>query len=210
MRLRLRKANPIRLRVRQPNPTPPRSTRMSRARTFALLGFVAAGGGCVDIGGKDPSMRTARGFLNDQKVERLVMDRIAAMDEKLAASRVKAVSYDGVVLLVGQVSNAALRDLAEQAIRDVPEVRRIHNELQVSGTTSLMARANDDWLTTKVVSRFMASDKVNASRVKVVAEDSVVYLVGILPKAEASQAAEVASTVFGVSKVVKVFDYLDG
>ena len=156
-----------------------------------------------------PCAAHRRSFLNDQKIERLVKERIAA-DEKLAASRVKAVSYDGVVLLVGQVPAAALRDKAEQAIRDMPEVRRIHNELQVSGATSLMARANDDWLTTKVVSRFVASDQVNASRVKVVAEDGVVYLVGILPEAEARQAAEVARTVFGVNKVVKVFDYLDG
>ena len=203
MRLMQRKANPTRQPVRS------RQGNSPNWRTLALACLVAVGGGCVDLGGKDPALRTARSFLNDQKIERLVKERIAA-DEKLAASRVKAVSYDGVVLLVGQVPAAALRDKAEQAIRDMPEVRRIHNELQVSGATSLMARANDDWLTTKVVSRFVASDQVNASRVKVVAEDGVVYLVGILPEAEARQAAEVARTVFGVNKVVKVFDYLDG
>lgn len=175
-----------------------------------LLALVALCAGCMGVGGKDPTLRTPGRYFADQKIERLAREAVAAADERFAAARIKVVSYDGVVLLVGQVPDEALRDRAASVIRKLPEVRRLHNELQVGGPTSLVARANDDWLTTKVVSRFAASGDVNASRVKVVAEDGVVYLVGILPPAEANQAAEVARTVFGVNKVVKIFDYLDG
>ncbi len=175
-----------------------------------LLALAATCAGCMSFSGKDPTLRTPERFFADQKIERLALEAVAAADERFAASRIKVVSYDGMVLLVGQVPEDALRERAANAIREVPQVRRVHNELQVGGPNGLMARANDDWLTTKVVSRFAASDKVNATRVKVVAEDGVVYLVGILPPAEADQAAEVARTVFGVNKVVKVFDYLDG
>ena len=177
-----------------------------RTATLAALAVLCAG--CVSVGGKDPTLRTPGRFFEDKKVERLAHEAIVAADERLAAARVKAVSYDGVVLLVGQVPDDGLRQRAADAIRHIPQIRRIHNELQIGGATSLVARANDDWLTTKVLSRFAASDKVNATRVKVVTEDRVVYLVGTLPHAEGDQAAEVARTVFGVHKVVKVFDYL--
>lgn len=175
-------------------------------RIVALACILCAG--CVSVTGKDPTLRTPGGFFTDKKVERLASEAISAADEQLAAARIKAVSYDGVVLLVGQVPDDALRRQAADALRDIPQIRRVHNELQVGGATSLMARANDDWLTTKVLSRFAASDKVNAARVKVVTEDRVVYLVGTLPHTEGDQAAEVARTVVGVNKVVKVFDYL--
>ena len=182
----------------------------SHLPAYGLLALLVLCAGCVGVGGKDPTLRTPARFFADQKTERLAREAIAAADERFATARIKVVSYDGVVLLVGQVPEAQLRDRAASAVRQLPEVRRLHNELQVGGPTSLVARANDDWLTTKVVSRFAASSDVNATRVKVVAEDGVVYSVGILPAAEANQAAEVARTVFGVNKVIKVFDYLDG
>ena len=177
---------------------------------FALCAALILCAGCVSVSGKDPTLRTPGQYLADRRIEAQADKTIAAADERFANARVKVVSYDGVVLLVGQVPDDALRARAERVVDALPEVRRVHNELQVSGATSLVARANDDWLTTKVVSRFAASDEVNANRVKVVAEDGVVYLVGILPPAEADQAAQVARTVFGVNKVVKVFDYLEG
>ena len=181
----------------------------ARLRRLALtVAALAVTVGCVDFGGKNQSVRTPQKLLSDKKLERLIAERIAAADPGLASSRVKVVSYDGVVLLVGQVPSAALRARAEQVLGGIPAARRRHNELQVRGTTNLMARANDDWLTTKVVSRLAASDEVNASRIKVVVEDSVAYLVGIVLRAEADRAAELASEVLGVSQVVKVFEYL--
>lgn len=176
----------------------------------ALCAALLTCAGCVSVSGKDPTLRTPGQYLADRRIEAQAGKAIAAADERFANARVKVVSYDGVVLLVGQVPDDTLRARAERVVDALPEVRRVHNELQVSGATSLVARANDDWLTTKVVSRFAASEEVNANRVKVVAEDGVVYLVGILPPAEADQAAQVARTVFGVNKVVKVFDYLEG
>lgn len=190
------------------NPNSPGST--FGVAFFALCAALLACAGCVSVSGKDPTLRTPGQYLADRRIEAQADKTIAAADERFANARVKVVSYDGVVLLVGQVPDDALRARAERVVDALPEVRRVHNELQVSGATSLVARANDDWLTTKVVSRFAASDEVNANRVKVVAEDGVVYLVGILPPAEADQAAQVARTVFGVNKVVKVFDYLEG
>jgi osmotically-inducible protein OsmY len=71
-----------------------------------------------------------------------------------------------------------------------------------------VARANDTYLTTRVKTRMMADSEVTARNIKVVTENGVVYLMGILDRAEADRAVEVVQSVFGVQKIVKVFEYI--
>ena len=177
------------------------------AALAALVVLAAAVAGCVSVTGNDPTLRTPRELLEDRRIEREAKARLAA-DEGLATNHINVVSYDGIVLLTGEVVDDALRSRAERALGNVPGVRRVHNEIQLGGATSLVARANDSWLATKVFSKFAADKTVDASRIKVVAESGVVYLIGVVPRDHADAAAEAARTVFGVRKVVKVFDYL--
>ena len=164
--------------------------------------------GCVSVTGKDPTLRTPGEILDDIKLERLATAQIESADERLGASHVNVVCYHGIVLLTGEVENQTLRSRAERAIEQIPEVRQVHNELQVGSATNFVVRANDSWLATKVLSKFTTSDDVGAGRIKVVAEDGVIYLMGVVPREQAHAATELARSVFGVRKVVKVFDYL--
>ena len=175
------------------------------ATSSLVLALAVAG--CVTVTGKDPTLRTLGELFDDGKIERQAKEHISA-DERLAANHINVVSYDGIVLLTGEVEDDALRARAERAVANVANVRRVHNEIQIGGTTSLVARANDSWLTTKVLSKFATDKTVDASRIKVVAENGVIYLIGVVPREHAAAAAEAARTVFGVRKVVKVFDYL--
>ena len=88
-------------------------------------------------------------------------------------------------------------------------VLSVFNELQVSGNTSFQARTNDSVLTSKVKARFVDARKFSPLHVKVVTENGVVYLLGIVKKQEAADATEIARTTGGVRKVVRVFEYLD-
>ena len=165
--------------------------------------------GCVSITGDDPTLRTPGGWLDDEVIERMASRRIDAADERLAISHVNVVSYDGIVLLTGQVEDQDLRGLAEESIREIRKIRKIHNEIQIGGASSLLARGNDNWLQTKVKTQLLANEDVEASRIKVFVEDGVVYLIGVVPRGQADAAVGVARTVFGVQRVVKVFDYLE-
>ena len=165
-------------------------------------------GGCFSLTGEDPTLRTPGGVIDDEVIESMVAKRIDAADERLSASHINVDSYDGIVLLTGQVESEELRELAEGSVSDVKRIRRVHNELQIGGPISLVARTNDNWLETKVRSRLIASPDVVASRIKVVAEDGVVFLVGIVSREQADATVTVTKNVFGVQKIVKVFDYL--
>lgn len=190
----------------------PWMAELAHIRALRLAAFLLAPAllcaGCVSVTGKDPTLRTPREILEDHKLERLVTQQIKVADERLAGSHVNAVCYRGIVLLTGEVEDQTLRSRAEHAIARIPEVRKVHNEIQVGGTTNFLARANDSWLATKVLSKFTTNGDVGAGRIKIVAEDGVVYLMGVVPQEQAEAATELARTVFGVRKVVKVFDYL--
>jgi osmotically-inducible protein OsmY len=75
--------------------------------------------------------------------------------------------------------------------------------------SSYTVRSNDSLVTSKVKTRLLDSNKVNPLHVKVVTENSVVYLMGLVTKEEANDATEVARTTSGVQKVVRVFEYIN-
>jgi osmotically-inducible protein OsmY len=122
---------------------------------------------------------------------------------------VNVTSFNRVSLLTGEVPTAEARAEVERIARAVENVRGVHNETIVAGVSSWTVRNNDAIITTKVKTRFLDSQKFNPLDVKVVTENSVVYLMGLVKKSEANDAAEIARTTSGVQKVVRVFEYLD-
>ncbi len=157
----------------------------------------------------DPRTRTPGRMFDDQVIETMVKQEIKKSDPGFDSAHLVAVSYNGVLLLAGQVATENLKEHAYQAAGRISKVRRIHNEIEVGGPISYVARTNDTWLTGKVKTKLAADKRVDATRVKVVTENGVVYLLGLLPRQEADDTVAIARTVYGVQKIVKVFEYLD-
>ena len=116
---------------------------------------------------------------------------------------------NGVILLAGQTPRAELRDQAEQAARLVVGVEKVHNELQIQQPASALARSNDSLLTTRIKSSMLVTSGVPSSHIKVVTENGIVYLMGIVTRAQANQATAVAQNVSGVQRIVRLFQYTD-
>ncbi|MEM1231285.1 MAG: BON domain-containing protein [Pseudomonadota bacterium] len=79
----------------------------------------------------------------------------------------------------------------------------------MGGPTSYLARTNDGWLTAKAKTRLLAARDVPGQRVKVVTENGTLYLLGILPREQADAAVTAVRQVYGLQRIVKVFEYLD-
>ncbi len=123
------------------------------------------------------------------------------------AGGIAITSFNRKVLLTGQVLDEATRQSAERIVRSVENVRSVHNELRVSGRVSFSTTANDAGITTRVKGAFVDAKDLQSNTLKVVTEAGVVYLMGIVTQAEGDRAAQVASRVSGVSRVVTVFEY---
>ena len=123
---------------------------------------------------------------------------------------VNATSYNGIVLLSGEVPSQDLVGAIAEIARTTAKVRRVHNELVVGPASDLGARSNDTYITSKVKTRFVEASKTfSATHVKVVTERQVVYLMGLVKHAEGDAAGQIAATTSGVTRVVKLFEYID-
>ena len=159
---------------------------------------------------EDPTERTAGAVVEDEVIETKVIVNIKSQEPALKNSNIDAISHNGVVLLVGQVESEALKnratDIASQAST---KIKRIHNELEVSGKTSFLSRSNDTWITTKVRTRMLTNRDIPSDQVRIVSENGTVYLMGLISQVEGDNAANAASGVSGVERVVKVFEYIN-
>ena len=163
---------------------------------------------CATFSG-DPRVRTPGVMWDDEWIEKVVEQEIRKAGSGFDSAHLSVVCYNGVVLLVGQVSSEQLRAQAGEITQNIPRVRRVHNELGVGGPISYMARTNDGVLTSKVKSKLVSAKGVPGRKIKVQTENGVVYLMGMVTREEADQAVESAKTAYGVQKIVRVFEYLD-
>jgi osmotically-inducible protein OsmY len=144
--------------------------------------------------------------VTDEGIELRSGNRIS---EKYGSNtHVNVTSYNRTVLLTGEVPDAAAKSNIEKLVSEVPNVKAISNELQIAGTSTLTARSNDTYITSKVKARFVDANTFAANHVKVVTEAGVVYLMGLVSQKEANAAVEIARTTGGVQKVVRVFEII--
>jgi osmotically-inducible protein OsmY len=164
-----------------------------------VIGGAAAGGAVA------ADRRTAGIFVEDENIE---LKAVKHMETTLGESaHVNVTSYNRNVLLTGEVPDEAAKASAETFVKSIKNVRVITNEIVVGPKTSIRSRSNDTYLTSKVKTKFVTENQFPANVVKVVTENSVVYLLGIVNKTEADAATEIARNTDGVHKVVKVFEY---
>ena len=120
---------------------------------------------------------------------------------------INVTSYNRIVLLTGEVPDEATKAEIERIARGVENVRGVFNELAIAGVSSYTVRTNDSIITSKVKANFVDDGNFNPIHVKVVTENSVVYLMGIVTQKEAQEATQIARTTSGVQKVVRLFEY---
>jgi len=150
--------------------------------------------------------RNAETYLADEAIEIRAFNRI---NEKFGDKvHVNVTSYNMKVLLTGEAPDAGIKDELEKAIAGVANLKGVTNEVMVGPISSFSARSNDTFITSKVKARFIDANKFRANHVKVVTEAGTVYLLGLVTRQEADDAAEIARTTAGVKKVVRVFEYV--
>lgn len=157
----------------------------------------------------DPSSTSVGTSIDDIKMDTYIGVNIKKADPELAKSHININVVNGVVLITGEVPSKAKKQIAGDVARAFKGVRQVHNELQVRGKTSIVSRTNDTMLTAKIKTKLIFEEKVKATNIEVITEDSVVYLMGTIDRASAELASSITSASSGVRKVVKVFEYID-
>ncbi len=166
-----------------------------------LLGGAAVGGAL-----SFSDRRTSGTQIEDQSIEFKSGGRVReAVGDR---GHVNVTSYDRVVLVTGEVPSDADKAGVEKAVAAIENVGSVVNELEVAGNSSLTSRSSDTVITGKVKSALVDAKDLQANAIKVVTERGNVYLMGRVTEREAARAADLARSVGGVLKVVRVFEML--
>ena len=145
-------------------------------------------------------------YIEDENIEWKARIRLL---ELFNDAHVNVTSYNLSALLTGEVPSEQMKKDIEKAIRAIPSVKNVTNELAVAGNASLASRSSDSLVTINTKARFLNNGKFSTNHVKVVTEAGTVFLMGIVTREEGDAAAELARTTSGVARVIKVFEYVE-
>lgn len=186
-----------------------RSTIVALLSALTLTGCLAALVAGVVVTSVDilHDRRTVGEYIDDNGIEIAARNILVSKNEIRKAAHITPVSWNGILLITGEIDDESLKPTLIQRFTDIKGVRQVVDESTITNKTALSSRANDTWITSKVKSRLILKTGLSANRVKVITTRSTVYLMGIVSEEEGGRATELAQTVRGVKRVVKVFEY---
>ena len=172
----------------------------------AVVGVGAAAGTTATIA---HDRRTTGTFIEDQAIELKAVKSFFFDKEINDSSHINVTSYNTVVLITGESPSEDIRNRIINIVRDIPKVTHLYDELTIAAPSSWTSRSSDSLITSKVKTKLLLLKNLDGTRVKVVTEKGVVYLMGILTRAESDDATRETQQTGGVQKVVKLFQYVD-
>jgi osmotically-inducible protein OsmY len=176
--------------------------------TTLLSGCIAAffagasAGGLVVSDQRDWSTRSDDSYIQHR------LDLNIVQDPQFKDSNISVSSFGLVVLLIGETPVASLKVTAEKIAQSTPHVKQVYNEITVGKPISFKQKSKDTWITSEVKSALLVKSGLRSGSIKVITEDNVVYLMGVVSQQQAALAVDAARRVDGVKRVVKVFVYL--
>jgi len=182
--------------------------------TLAAAALASALSGCAPliIGGAAVGAmvtfdrRTSGAQLEDEGIELRSGSRLReALGDR---AHVNINSYNRQVLLTGEVPNENDKQLAEQVVAKVDNVKGIVNDLAVMANTTLAQRSSDTLVTGKVKASLVDARDLYVGAFKVVTERGTVYLMGRVTQREADRATQIARNIGGVQRVVRIFEII--
>jgi len=171
-----------------------------------VIGAGAAAGATATIA---HDRRTTGVFIEDGAIEHKATKGFSADAEIKDSSHINVTSYNTVVLITGEAPSEDIRNRIVNIVREIPKVTHVYNEVTIAAPSSWTSRSSDSLITSKVKTNLLTLDDFDGTRVKVVTDKGVVYLMGIVTRAEADAATGETRRTGGVQKVVKLFQYID-
>ncbi|EPJ45587.1 MAG: putative lipoprotein [Osedax symbiont Rs1] len=190
---------------------------MPNLKLASLIMFATLATGCASLVGQtadqpitsSPGLRSAGTMVEDEIIETKILFNFTKGSQGVQRSHINVVSFNENVLLVGQAPSEEAKFDAADIARSARKVKRVHNELEVAGPTSLIIRTHDLGLTAVAKGKLLLSANAKGLRIKIITEDSTVFLMGLVTRDEAQAAVDEIVSITGVRKIVKVFEYID-
>ncbi len=168
---------------------------------------IVAGGALAGAAVTD--RRDASTIIDDRSIVLKIEEKIYTDDRIRRHIHVNVTSYNGVVLLSGEIPTMEMRKIIVNHAQHVAKVKKIYNETIIAPASDFKSRRQDTWITTKVKSALLSEKNINGLHFKVVTENQIVYLMGLVSRTEGDIAANAVRQVKGIKQIIKLFEYQD-
>ncbi len=169
--------------------------------------IIIAGGALAGATAAD--RRDTSAIIDDKNIALKIEEKIYTDDSIRRHIHVNVTSYNGSVLLTGEIPTMEMRNVVVKHAQHVAKVKRIYNETIVAPPSAFKSRRQDTWTTTKAKSALLSEKNINGLHFKVVTESQTVYLMGRVSHTEGNIAANAVRQVKGVKQIIKLFEYQD-
>lgn len=168
-------------------------------------GLIAIAGTAVTVTSDERSLSTQ---IADDKLSLAALDKITELDINHRNIRINLISNNGYLLVIGQVNSDAEKDLIGKQLNTLTEVKEVYNQLRVGKPIGFTQQTKDSWITTKAKSQLTADEKINSFQIKVVTENSELFLIGRVSEKTANVATNITRKISGVERVKRVFQII--
>jgi len=169
-------------------------------------GLIVMAGTAVTVSSDERSISEQ---ISDDSLSMDALDKISGLKINNENIRINLVSNSGYLLIIGQVANQQLSERIEKELNTLGNAKGIYNQLRIGQPIGFAQQSIDSWITTKVKGKLTANDDVNPLKVKVITENSEVFLIGKVTKEMSDQATAIARQVDGVKRVNRVFQLIE-
>ncbi|MDM1485990.1 BON domain-containing protein [Acinetobacter towneri] len=183
-------------------------TLLCVASLSGCASFISSGTGTAPVGTESGARSLGQVFI-DNSIERTAKINLYKLDSRFKQSRVNVESFHGNVLLTGQVPDAHLKQLAEDNVRAMSDVKTIHNYITVGNQISYSTIMQDTTVTANTRGLIMKAPVVSDSKVRIHTEDGVLYVMGRLNNAELQDLNQVLQQVGNVTKIITLIDNIE-
>lgn len=182
------------------------SCNLTGCVTAVIAGGAAAAAGITQVA---TDRRTLGSQIDDEAIENVAIDEIKSIDKiGYENSHLGATSINGYLLIHGQTKSKLIKENIEPICKKIKGVTKVYNAVTIQENIDMAQRSKDTWITTKVKSKLLTTSNVSSNNLKIVTENSIVYMMGLVSPTEGNIAAKVAADTEGVTKVVKIFTYI--
>ncbi len=154
--------------------------------------------------------RTTGQFIDDETAEVTIAVNLKKASQELKVSNINVKVYNGVALIAGQVPSENARQIAGEVTTQHRGIVRVINQLEIAGKATIISEINDLTISTQVKALILKNlGRDVYQRTLTTTENSIVYIMGFVSQTEAAAVENVVSSVRGVKRIIRVFEYID-
>ncbi len=156
--------------------------------------------------------RTREVIVVDKEIETEAYSELNSDDDLLNQCHITITAYNGAVLVTGEAPSEELRKKIISTVQVVPNIKLLHDNLIIAPPSDSGSRVNDQFITEAVkkgLNQIRTIPDFDPAMVKVITENSTVYLMGLVHRNEGTVVINVTKLQPGIKQIVTVFEYID-